>query len=378
MAQPKYEIAAYYFPQYHTDPRNDRWHGKGWTEWELLRAARPRYAGHRQPIVPAWGYFDEAEPAWTEKQIDLAADYGVTSFIFDWYWYEDGPFLERALEQGFLRAANRDRLRFGLMWANHDWMNIHPATFVRRPWVLAPGRVSAEAFDRLTDHVVRTYFSQPNFLTIDGAPYFSIYEVGTFIASMGGIDAARRVLDRFRAKTRQAGHPDLHLNFSIWQVGVLPGESKPVDAAQVVRELSAQSTGSYCWVHHYDPNTAGFPRGSYTDAAERNYGVWDSKHRELPIPYHPNVSMGWDSSPRTIQSDVYERCGYPWTAILDGNTPEAFGAALRRAKAFLDQADVRQKVLTINAWNEWTEGSYLLPDTVYGTAYLQAIRDVFA
>lgn len=57
------EVAAYYFPQWHPDPRNDRWHGKGWTEWELLKTSVPRYAGHRQPVEPAWGYFDESDPA---------------------------------------------------------------------------------------------------------------------------------------------------------------------------------------------------------------------------------------------------------------------------------------------------------------------------
>ncbi|MGO8902351.1 MAG: glycoside hydrolase family 99-like domain-containing protein [Isosphaeraceae bacterium] len=36
-----------------------------------------------------------------------------------------------------------------------------------------------------------------------------------------------------------------------------------------------------------------------------------------------------------------------------------------------------QRVLTVNSWNEWTEGSYIEPDTVHGTKYLEAIRDVF-
>jgi hypothetical protein len=51
----------------------------------------------------------------------------LDAFIFDWYWFDDGPFLERGLEEGFLKAANNSRLRFCCMWANHDWKNIHPA-----------------------------------------------------------------------------------------------------------------------------------------------------------------------------------------------------------------------------------------------------------
>jgi hypothetical protein len=87
--------------------------------------------------------------------------------------------------------------------------------------------------------------------------------------------------------------------------------------------------------------------------------------------------MGWDSSPRTIQSDRFEKRGYPWTAVLEGNTPEAFKTALQRVKTFITQPETKQPVVTINAWNEWTEGSYLLPDTVHRNRYLQAIRDVF-
>jgi hypothetical protein len=87
--------------------------------------------------------------------------------------------------------------------------------------------------------------------------------------------------------------------------------------------------------------------------------------------------MGWDSSPRTVQSDVFINAGYPFTPTLSGNTPDAFREALARAKAFLDARTSVPKILTINAWNEWTEGSYLEPDTVHGRGYLEAIRDVF-
>src|SRR5690349_6000553 len=94
-----YQAAAYYFPNYHLgDPRNEKWHGTGWTEWELVRRAEPRFAGHRQPRVPAWGYQDESQPAVMARKIEAAADAGLTAFIFDWYWYEDGPYLERGLE----------------------------------------------------------------------------------------------------------------------------------------------------------------------------------------------------------------------------------------------------------------------------------------
>lgn len=371
------DVAAYYFPQFHTDPRNDQWHGEGWTEWELLRHAQPRFAGHRQPIVPAWGYFDEADPAWAERQIDLAADHAVTTFLYDWYWYRGQPFLHRALERGYLRASNRERVKFAIMWANHDWNNLFPTRFTNRTERLASGRVSLATFDRLTDYVIAHYFSQPSYFTIDGAPYFSLYDLGNFIAGLGSIAAAADALATFREKTRARGFPDLHLNAILWGVQTLPGEIKLQDPAAVIRQLGFSSATSYTWMHHFDLSGEGFPHGSYRAAAEANFQAWEEQAAQLSIPYFPNVTMGWDSSPRTTQSDRYAARGYPWLAVLEDNTPQAFQSALQQANDFLERQATTRQLLTINAWNEWTEGSYLLPDTVHGTAYLEAVRAVF-
>ena len=49
------KIYAYYFPNWHPDKRNDEWHGKGWTEWEVVKCARPRFEGHYQPLKPLGG-----------------------------------------------------------------------------------------------------------------------------------------------------------------------------------------------------------------------------------------------------------------------------------------------------------------------------------
>ncbi|MBN8526778.1 MAG: glycoside hydrolase family 99-like domain-containing protein [Planctomycetes bacterium] len=371
------EVAAYYFPNFHRDARNDAWHGPGWTEWELVRAARPRYPGHCQPIEPAWGCFDEADPAWAAREIDLAADHGITAFFYDYYWYEDGPFLEAQLEHGFLQAPNRRRLKFALMWANHDWLDIHPAKHVNRPQTLARGALSPEAFRRFTDHAIARYFGQPNHLLIDGCPYFTIYELGTFIAGMGGIEGAVAAIDDFRARVRAAGFPGLHLNVSVWSVCVLPSERAMGSRAQLdaLRRLGVASAGTYAWAHCIDWSRQAFPRGSYAAAAEDNYAAWERYRASLPVPYQPNVSMGWDPSPRTVQSDGYGPCGYPFTSILDGNSPRAFAAALRCARDFV--AGQAHPLVTLNAWNEWTEGSYLLPDIGHGTAYLEQVRAVF-
>ncbi|MBC7960141.1 MAG: glycoside hydrolase family 99-like domain-containing protein, partial [Vallitaleaceae bacterium] len=120
-----------------------------------------------------------------------------------------------------------------------------------------------------------------------------------------------------------------------------------------------------------------FPFTSYAKYREICVETFEHLKKEFKLPFYPNVTMGWDSSPRTIQTDVYDNLGYPFTPILEGNTPEEFKKALVQAKEFLDQDHTHTKILTINAWNEWTEGSYLEPDEMNGYGYLEAIKAVF-
>ena len=350
------EVLAYYFPQWHVDPRNDVTHHPGWTEWELLRAAKPRFPGHRQPITPAWGEFDESDPTWAAREIDLAADHGITGFLFDWYWDAQGPFLQHALERGFLRAANRSRLKFALMWANH-W----PAT--------------ATDFEELTNHAIEHCFNEPNYFMVDGAPYFSIYEMDSLIEGLGGLEAARAALESFRRRAQAAGFPDVHLNAVAW--GLVAHNGGFDDPNHVIETLGISSIDSYVWAHHCNIEHCAFPQESYERVATRNFEVWDELSRRLSVPFHPQVTKGWDPSPRTDQNVPYLRGEYPWTTTFEGNTPAAFEVALRRAKGFLQPLPEAHKIVTIYAWNEWSEGGYLLPDTVEGTAHLEAIRNVF-
>ncbi len=377
MGKSQYEVAAYYFPNWHVDPQNELWYGPGWTEWNLVQAAKPRYPGHAQPKVPAWGYFDESDPAWASREITLAREHGVTAFIYDWYWYHNKPYLQGGLEHGFLQAPNHRTMKFALMWANHTWVNIHPAQFNNHPEGLARGELSKNQWESATDYIVQNYFSRQNYLRLDGRLYFSIYELATLINGLGGLSATQDALNSLRKKVSRAGLGELHLNAILWGVQILPAEVKLDHAGAVVEFLGFNSTTTYAWVHHYNPNEHGFPRGSYAQAMAANFAQWRKSRLDLPIPYYPNVSMGWDPSPRTVQTSPYANRGYPWTAVLEGNTPAAFRQALHHAKEFLDGSPTAAKFLTLNAWNEWTEGSYLLPDTVHGTAYLQAIRDVF-
>ncbi len=151
---PRIQVASYYFGNYHpSDARNEKLKGKGWSEWELVKNAKPRFPGHQQPNVPLWGYTDESDPQAMAQKIDAAANHGVDAFIFDWYYYDDGPFLERPIDEGFLKAKNNNRLKFAFMWANHDWTDIHPYHRGEAAKLLYPGKVTPQTFDKIGDHL---------------------------------------------------------------------------------------------------------------------------------------------------------------------------------------------------------------------------------
>ena len=375
LSQTNYQIAVYYFPNYHFDKRNETYFGKGWTEWKLVREARPRFAGHQQPKVPLWGYTDEADPKQMAQKIEAASTHGITAFIFDWYYYNDGPFLETGLENGFMKAANKGKMKFALMWANHDWFDLHPATYGKDHTLLYPGKITPATWDKMTDYIISTYFKDPSYWQIDGAPYFSIYDLGNFLGSFGSTEGAAKAIALFRAKTIAAGFRDLNVNAVVWGNTILPGEKNVAAPDELVKALGFNSVTDYTWIHHGGLDH--FPVNAYDSVKKVYFKYALSAAQHLSVPYYPNVSMGWDPSPRTNQTGPWGNVGYPYTPVVTGNTPAAFKRALIEARDFMDRQLKGPKILTINSWNEWTEGSYLEPDKVNKLEYLDAIKAVY-
>jgi len=227
----------------------------------------------------------------------------------------------------------------------------------------------------MADHVIETYFRHPSHWRIDGRPYFSVYELFKLVEGFGSLEETKRALSRFRDKTEAAGFPGLHLNAVTWGIRVLPGETAVKNPAELVSYLGFDSVTSYVWIHHVP--LPDFPQTSYEYVMQKSVEYWYQTGAAFDVPFYPNVTMGWDSSPRCYQSDPFENKGYPFMATIAGNTPELFRVALDRVRRFLDERPARQKILTINCWNEWTEGSYLEPDTVHGMRYLDAVREAF-
>jgi hypothetical protein len=368
-------VAAYYFPNYHTDdPRNVINKGTGWSEWELVKAARPRFPGHYQPRVPAWGYLDEKDPEVMALKIETAVSHGIDCFIFDWYMYEDGPFLNQCLDEGFLKAENNASLKFGLMWANHDWTDIHPYTRGAKQKLLYQGKVSPKRFDVICDQIIKEYFIRPNYWKIDGKAYFSVYDIQKFVESFGSIEATKKAMDRMRKKAISAGLKGVHWNLVAWGNPILPFEKASPTITELVDRLGFDSVTSYVWIHHADLPER---QTDYNQVRDQYFKYWDKAGHEYRVPYFPNVTMGWDSSPRCDMQSEWGNFGYPFTNIISNNTPDNFKAALVMVRDKLLADPHGPRIININCWNEWTEGSYLEPDTVNGMAYLEAVKEVF-
>lgn len=369
-----YKVYAYYFPNWHIDKRNEMWHGKGWTEWRVLQYATPRFEGHIQPKVPLWGYEDESDPNVMEKKISVAKKHGIDGFIFDWYWFDDGAYRERCLHEGFLNSANTNELEFSIMWANHDSPQAHPTPRMFRSPVLKECNVTPTVFKEATDFCIKNYFCRENYSRIDGKILFSIFSLDKFVDTMGGIDATVTAIADFRKRVKQAGLGEVYLNFM--DSSALFFATNKENGYPEINAI-ASKIGINGWSTHLN-------EGTEREELTYDYEKWIDTFPEIyrkkcsgyNIAYNICVSTGWDSSPRTVQSEVYESIGYPYRTILVNNTPKNFAKALKNAKKFLNSEESTSDFITINSWNEWTEGAYLEPDNQYGYGYLEMIEEI--
>jgi len=361
-----YDLAAYVWPAFHDEPKARVFWPEGIGEWQTIRKARPKFPGHWQPRVPLWGYVMEDDPQVMEMKINAAISNGINIFIYDWYWYENGPFLEEALQEGFLKARNHHRMQFYLMWANHDATTLWDLERSETRQVVWPGTVDRKQFEAIVEHLLERYLRRPNYYKIDGKPVFSVFDLENLIRSFGGLAATRAALEYFDQRARQAGLPGIHLQAIIHRDArnlrrAVPEIQSERDASRVLRELGFESITNYTWAQ------LATPKGDYGDWAEQATAYWERFAQEYELVYFPNVSIGWDNNPRfkTLQENV-----------ITGTTPASFAAYLWKAMRFVDHHRLKPPLIIINAWNEWPEGSYLEPDTRFGFGYLHAIREL--
>ena len=368
----EYDVAAYVWPAYHNEPR---WaelgifaDGKG--EWQNLYESVKRTQDDYQGVKPLWGYEDESDPVAVARKIDAATAAGVNVFIYDWYWYGGRPFLEDALNKGFLGAKNCERMKFYIMYANHN---------VNRLW---DNKVGGKAKDEIVWHAkisdadwctivarwINQYFARPNYYKIKGCPVLMIYDIGAFVRWDGEAVAKERIA-YLRQETKKAGFPDVHLQ-------ILCFAFCPSDPGCCQIDLGADSMSIYNWLYKTSSrlNSKTEPELNYRQWGEMSMMAADvakTAAAKMGAVYFPNITVGWDTNARYPKDERRN--------IVHGSNPADFEDFARQVKAWADAnipADM-PKLITVNSWNEWTEGTYLEPDDKFGYGYLNALWRVF-
>ena len=393
------DVLCIYYPEWHVYPEGDAILGKGRTEWENVKENPTRFPGHDSPIVPLDGYLDDSKPADVAKEIDYAADAGIDVFLYDWYWADHHPIEHEALEQGYMHAPNRDRIRFALMWAYH-----HRDSAPARPTIAALAEAArakprqyhwkvsftVEEWQEAIRYCIDRYFRHPNYYRKDGKLFFSMYNGTWFVKNNGGVEGVRRLFAWAQDEVRKAGLPPIHFSAMVDASAADGTGALELVTKAGFASASVYSIGTDPYRHvakkpvrpEYAPYVSKDRNAPcvvpYEDLMEEHRNVNRALAARTTIPFIPLASRGWDSSFRCSPSEPFPwtKVTYPYLGIVAGTTPDLFAAHVRESIEIGARCPHPSGQLLINAWNEYTEGSWLLPDRRNGTGYLQALKSV--
>ncbi len=341
-------LLAYYLPQFHPIPENDKWWGKGFTEWTNVTRAQPLFPGHYQPHLPAdLGFYDLRLAEIRQQQADLARQYGIYGFCYHHYWFKGQRLLEKPFNT-VLESGQPD-FPFCLSWANEAWT---------RRWdglnqdYLMPQEYSPE--DDLA-HIrwLLTSFEDPRYIKIDNRPLFLVY-------NLKAMPNPARTAHIWREEAQRYGFPGLYLckaeSFADYTDPTDDGFDAVVEfPPHAMDQMLPKLTTAY----------PAFETNSIFD-----YDQYVKVKLALPEPAFRKfggVVPNWDNTARHRNGNAF---------ILHGSTPTLYQHWLQtlveREKA--NTRPAQEKLVFINAWNEWAEGAHLEPDIRYGHAYLEATR----
>lgn len=342
-------VVALYLPQYHPVPANDEFWGPGFTEWRSTVAGVPRFPGHRQPRRPgALGFYDLRVPETRAAQAELARRGAVDAFVYYHYWFSGRRELHRPLDD-IIRLGEPD-FPFAICWANHDWnrwQNGQPDE------VLITQTHSAED-DRHHADFLASLMADPRYHRVEGRPLFMMYRSQTH-------PDIRRFVGELRRAAADRGLPNPYL---------VRFETNDSELDPAVHGFDAAAEIHPHWLWHADPAQRpptlpiGFEDDWFCDYEE--VARFTLERPAPPWVRHACVVPDWDTSARRPLRAAWG---------LVGTSPERYGAWLQGAiEQQVRRYPTGPKLVVVNAWNEWSEGSYLEPDLEFGDDYLAATR----
>ncbi|MGC6489339.1 MAG: glycoside hydrolase family 99-like domain-containing protein, partial [Planctomycetota bacterium] len=349
-ARDRVRLMSFYLPQFHPTPENDRWWGEGFTEWHNVSGARPRFRGHRQPRRPAnLGYYDLRTPGLMKKQAELAQRYGVHGFAFYYYQLDNRRILETPLEQ--VRRDPDWTMPFCVCWANENWTRQWDGQ--ARHVLLEQNYGKHEDLALIEDFI--GYFEHPAYTRVNGAPLLLVY-------SPQQLPDAKATIELWRDECRKRGVGEIYI------VAVESHElaRKPWDPTSIGFDATVE----------FPPHEAGQPIDVPAEMRDPDFvGVVHDYRRVVDafctreIPAYKRlrgVMPGWDNtSRRKDDPHVFVNSG-----PAEYQTWLEFALEDTRRQLVGDE-----RLVFVNAWNEWAEAAYLEPDSTYGHAFLEATRN---
>jgi lipopolysaccharide biosynthesis protein len=343
---------AFYLPQFHPIPENDAWWGRGFTEWRPVASARPLFRGHRQPHLPAdLGFYDLRVAQTRFEQAELAREHGLAGFCYYWYWFSGKRLLERPLDE--VLASQQPDFPFCVCWANENWTRRWDG---RDDELLARQRYAPEDPQAL----VRAWlpmFEDRRYMRVSGRPLVLVY-------CADALPEPVRWTEIWRQEARRAGHPDLYL------AHVLSVNQRTADPAALGFDAAVEFPPH--WMRSTLLTEAALDLVDGFRGAILDYVACARSALGRPEPDFPmlrGVMPGWDNTARAGAA----------ANIFVNAEPANYE---RWLKGIVDWTRARrqgdERIVFINAWNEWAEGCHLEPDLRYGRAFLEATQRALA
>lgn len=364
---------ALYFPQFHTIPENDKWWGNGFTDWTNVKGGYPLFEGHQQPRVPLEGYYDLTDKQVIARQVELAKQYGIGGFAIYHYWFDGKQLLEKPKE---IILNNKDLdIPFCLTWANESWA---------RRWEGKDSELLMEQTyeptkEKWKEHFdyVKAYLTDERAIKIDGKPVFQIYRPHLVIK-------VGEMLAYWRELAREEGIGELY--FMAIKSFDFPDNSilDHFDGVLLFQPHEAVNSKEYKGSRIYIENLL---RHLPESLVEKMRSVRSrTRQRHVLHPYKKVCDITLKRNFKYKDKDTYNMAFLGWdntaryrekATVYHGCSPENFKTFFEGLiKEEEKKHPENKQMVYINAWNEWAEGTYLEPDTDYGFAYLEAVKEV--
>ena len=347
MDEKKARVIAFYLPQYHPIPENDKWWGNGFTEWTNVTKAKPMFKGHIQPQLPSdLGFYDLRVSEVREAQAALAKEHGIEGFCYWHYWMGDGKaLLERPLKE--VIKSGKPNFPFCVGWANHDWTGIWCGEDDRM--LVKMKYLGRKDYERHFHYLLKA-FSDPRYIRVDGKPLFLIFRLN----EIPDIDI---FINTFQELAVKEGLGELHIiaNSNKLDEATNKGLDGVVHINNRVIENKKKS---------FIPISSLLKRERLPKIYEYSEAMKYFLNESYLENEYPAIITNWDTTPRKEENGV----------VYINRTPELFRKHVNSAVKIANSKKGDNNLLFLKSWNEWAEGNFIEPDMKDGRTYLEILR----